>query len=155
MNLLEVAPVKYTRTPIPELSETERKVFRILKTVLLAEDDDDLRYVMECSLHAMGYLVVACADADLASKAFDSHPNIDLLMTDFEMPRKSGLELARELTALCPALPVMIITGSLLPDTTMREIRERRWTYISKPCHLITLESTMEAMLNAQVPASA
>ena len=130
---------------------TELKVFRILKTVLLAEDDDDLRYVMECSLRGIGYLVVACADAHLAAKAFHSHPEIDLLMTDIEMPGRSGLELARELTALSPSLPVMMITGSILSAAAMEEIRARQWTYISKPCDLSRLETTMKQILTAEV----
>lgn len=127
----------------------------MLKTVLLAEDNDDLRYVMELSLRAMGYQVVACADAHLASAAFRSHPAIDLLMTDFEMPRRTGIELARELTALCPALRVMIVTGSLLPPSTMQEIHERQWTFVSKPCRLSALEITMKTMLRAELPANA
>lgn len=155
VNFLESAPAEHARVPIIELSKTEMKVFQIRKTVLLAEDNDDLRYVMELSLRAMGYHVVACADAHLASMAFHSHPAIDLLMTDFEMPNKTGLELARELTVSSPALPVMIITGSLLPEATMQEIQERRWTYLSKPCHLTALESTMKAVMAAELPANA
>ena len=117
------------------------------RTVLLAEDNDDLRYVMECSLMAMGYAVVACADGQFASTAFHSHPVIDILLTDFEMPRRSGIELARELTASHPALPVILITGSLLSSATMQEIYVRRWIYVSKPCRFPALESTLNDVL--------
>lgn len=150
MHRLDVSPGNGAQTFTPELSETERKVFRILRTVLLAEDDDDLRYVMECSLKAMGYLVVACADAEIASAAFRSHPAIDILLTDVEMPGRSGIELARELTALRPALPVIVITGSLLSTGTMQEICDRRWNYFGKPCRLSVLESTMKALLMSE-----
>lgn len=127
----------------------------MLKTVLLAEDDEDLRYVMECSLRAMGYDVVACADAQLASAAFHAHPAIDILLTDFEMPKRSGMELARELTTSCPALPVMIVTGSILSSAAMQEIHDRRWTYVSKPCRLSALESTLQEILTSGLPAAA
>ena len=147
MQLLKMTPVACSRTLIPELRGPERKVVQVLKTVLLAEDDNDLRYVMECSLEAMGYVVVACADAQDALTAFHSHPAVNILLTDFEMPRKSGIELARELTALRPALPVMILTGSLLSAATMQEIQERRWIYVSKPCYLSALESTLKEIL--------
>lgn len=155
MQLLEVIPAERSRTLIPELREPERKVVQVLKTVLLAEDNDGLRYVMECGLRAMGYVVVACADAQLASTAFHSHPAIDILLTDFNMPRKSGIELARELTALCPALPVMILTGSLLSAATMQEIHDRRWTYVSKPYCFPALESTLKEILIDERPAVA
>lgn len=155
MHLLETTLSERSRAPLPNISETERKVFRAPKTILLAEDNDDLRYVMECSLSSMGYLVVACADAHLASTAFHSHPAIDLLLTDFEMPSKTGIELARELTAVCPALPVMIITGSLLPAATMQEMDDRRWVYVSKPCRLSTLEASLQEILTVALPAAA
>lgn len=155
MHLLEAAHEERSRTLAPERWEARREISQVLKTILLAEDDEDLRYVMECSLRTMGYDVVACADAQLASTAFHTHPAIDILLTDFDMPGKSGLELARELTALCPALPVMILTGSVLAAATMQEIRDRRWTYVSKPCYLSALESNLQTMLMVELPAAA
>ena len=107
---------------------------------------------MECTLTVMGYRVVACADAKRASRAFSSHQSIDLLLTDFEMPDQSGIELARELTALCPLLPVMIITGSVLSATNMQEIHRRHWVYVSKPCQLSSLETTMKHLLRIESP---
>lgn len=128
----------------------EHNVFLPIKTILLAEDDPDLRYVMDCSLQAMGYRVVACADAQLASAAFHSHPTVDILLTDYEMPRRSGVELARELTTLDPSLPVIILTGSLLSAAIMQEIHDRRWTFVSKPCHLSALEVTLRQKLKLE-----
>jgi DNA-binding NtrC family response regulator len=115
------------------------------KTLLLVEDDDDLRLVMDFSLTAMGYAVIACADAHLASTAFHTHV-IDVLVTDFEMPRKSGLELARELTALQPALPVVVITGSLLPAEMLWELRDRNWIYIRKPSDMSLVRSILASI---------
>jgi DNA-binding NtrC family response regulator len=112
------------------------------KTLLLAEDDEDLRLVMECSLSAMGYVVVACADAHLASAAFHAHV-IDALLTDYEMPGKTGLELARELTGLQPKLPVMVLTGSTLPAEMLQEIQDRQWVYMRKPSNISAVESTL------------
>ena len=158
MHLLEATPVELGQALLSDHVERERKVCRSPETVLLAEDDNDLRYVMELSLSAMGYLVVACADAHLAATAFHAHTAIDILLTDFEMPRRSGVELARELTAIRPSLPVMIITGSILPAATMQEIHDRQWMYVSKPCHLAALQATLKCMVNtgiaAQVQAS-
>lgn len=45
---------------------------RTEKTVLLAEDDEDLRVERECTLRSMGYGVVACADGHLALAAFST-----------------------------------------------------------------------------------
>ncbi len=149
MNLLEAISLDVAPSPPPLLDfpSPQQKYSGQLKTVLLAEDNDDLRYVMECSLTAMGYLVIACANAQLACSAFHSHPAIDLLLTDFEMPGKSGVELARELTGICPPLPVIVLTGSTLSSETLQEIHDRHWIYISKPCRLPHLEATLAEVL--------
>lgn len=149
MHLVEATPgAPRWSSSVP--AKSEHLVPRAVKTVLLAEDNDDLRYVMECSLQAMGYAVIACADGQLALSAFHSHATVDVLLTDFEMPRKSGLELARELTSLRPSLPVMMITGSILPVAITQELTNRRWTYLSKPCHLSHLESVLESVLRSE-----
>ncbi len=131
----------------PRDSFQPRKSLQKKRTILLSEDDNDLRYVMECTFNAMGYDVVACADAQVASSAFRSRPAIDILLTDFEMPGRSGVELARELTGIRPSLPVMIITGTVLPSETLREIEDKGWIYIAKPCRLPSLEATLERVL--------
>ena len=155
MDVPETMLAEPDRTRIPAILKIERKVSRAPKTVLLVEDDDDLRFVMECSLEAMGYLVIACADAQVASAAFEAHPAIDILLTDFEMPGTSGLELAKELTAVRPTLPVLIITGSLLSASTMEEIHDRQWIYISKPCELAAVEAIMSKVLLMECSAAA
>ena len=124
------------------------------KTILLAEDDDDLRLVMECSLSSMGYLVVACANAHLASAAFHTHA-IDVLVTGFEMPGKSGMELARELTATQPSLPVMVITGSMPSAEMLREMIERQWIYMSKPSNLSVVERVLKKLVTADFSLAA
>lgn len=150
MNPLDAMPVEDARSRIVEKAEGRPEFSLPLATVLLAEDDDDLRYVVECSLTMMGYRVVACADALLAASAFQSQPAVDILLTDFNMPGRSGLELARELTDSRPSLPVVILTGSVLSAPLMQEIHTRGWTYVSKPCHLSALESTMSNLLTAE-----
>jgi two-component system chemotaxis response regulator CheY len=118
--------------------------------VLLAEDDDDLREVMMISLGEMGYSVTGCSDANLASKAFRGDARIDILMTDLEMPGRSGLELARELTALKPSLAVMIVSGALITPMISAEIKERNWRYIPKPCGLPKILDVLESLLPKQ-----
>lgn len=149
MTLLETRQLIPEQSIVTTFRVQEQEAFRPRKTVLLAEDNDDLRFVMECTLTAMGYLVVACADAYLAAAEFRSQRCIDVLLTDLEMPGRSGLELARELTGLRPSLPVVIITGSVLSANTLQDIHDRHWIYVSKPCHLTVLETTLRQLLDA------
>ena len=149
MKSLQAAALDLCSSSSPDLPLPQRKAFRQPKTILLAEDDDALRYVMDCTLTSMGYRVIACADAQVACCAFHSRSGIDILLTDVEMPGRSGFELARELTKACPSLPVMIITGSTLSDETLQEIEDKRWIYVRKPYRLPSLEATLEQLLEA------
>ncbi len=151
MNLLEATDQRPSAVQNASLSERHKETLHPKKNILLAEDNDDLRFVMELTLTAMGYSVVACADANFASVAFRQQPVIDILLTDFEMPGKTGLELARELSAIRPSMPIMIITGSTLSSEHLQEIYERRWIYMTKPCHLTALESTLKQTLFAEL----
>ena len=79
-------------------------------TLLLAEEADDSRQVTRWILEQTEHIVVACENAQLASKTFWSRTDFDLLLSDIEMPGRLGVELARELTALRPSLAVGSIT---------------------------------------------
>ncbi len=125
-----------------------------LQTVLLVDDDDALRQVMEASLSMMGYDVIACPDAQTASLAFHSS-QVDVLLTDLQMPGRSGVELARELTLLHPALPVMIISGSLLTGELSSEIQRRNWRFVNKPCRPPGLAADIQSLLQARHESTA
>lgn len=118
-------------------------------TILLAEDNEDLREVMDYFLTTVGFNVIACCDGNLAAHAFLSYPDIDMLVTDLEMPGRTGLELARDLTILRPSLPVVIVSGSILSNELLAEITARRWTFISKPCQMAALLASLELALHS------
>lgn len=120
-----------------------------LDTVLFVDDDDVLRGVMEACLGMMGYVVIPCSDARAASEAFKS-TSIDMLLTDLQMPGRSGVELARELTLLNPALPVMIISGSIPSDELLSEVQRRNWKFLGKPCRLPTLAAHIQSLLRSR-----
>jgi CheY-like chemotaxis protein len=98
-------------------------------TILLAEDNDDLRYVLETYLEMIGYGVVPCCDGQVASAMFLSNTRIDALISDLEMPGKSGLELARELTLIRPTLPVLIVSGSQISSDMAFEMESRNGNF--------------------------
>lgn len=145
ISLLE--PSKHLTNPIMlGLPALERDAGPLL-TLLLAEDNDDLRQIMEWTLEMTGYTVVSCSDAQFASEAFRSRGDIDLLITDLEMPGRSGAELARELTALHPSLPVLVVSGSIPSGGLQREMQAREWKFLAKPYALPDLLDTVRLLL--------
>lgn len=84
-------------------------------TVLVVDDDPLLRHGLEGALALWGVgSVLAAADGEEAARLILSEP-IDLLLTDWVMPRYSGAELVRWLregpNTPCPGLPTMVLTG--------------------------------------------
>jgi CheY-like chemotaxis protein len=82
------------------------------ETILVVEDDDDLREVVERILAKSGYQVIAAGSGPKAIEAAkEHHGDIDLLLTDVVMPQMQGNELARLLTAERPDLRVLFMSG--------------------------------------------
>jgi DNA-binding response OmpR family regulator len=102
--------------------------------ILLVEDDRALRGVAAEALTASGFRVHGAPDADTARDIWTEHGPFDLLLADVLLPGKSGPELAVELRALQPALPVLFMSGltggGLVPEGA---------PLLEKPFSLVTL----------------
>jgi two-component system, cell cycle sensor histidine kinase and response regulator CckA len=82
------------------------------ETVLLVEDEDTLRAVVKRMLTTGGYQVLEASNGAAALRlARTAGTRIDLVVSDIVMPQMSGRELARQLSAERPALPVLFMTG--------------------------------------------
>ncbi len=83
------------------------------ETVLLAEDDDQLRHLVQAALERQGYKVLAAATGDDALAALRRHAGpVHLLVTDLIMPGSlNGRQLADQARALRPALRSVFISG--------------------------------------------
>ena len=91
-------------TPAPDRSQRG-------ETILVAEDDNDVRaYVVE-TLEGLGYDVIGTAGAEAALKVLAQNARIKLLLTDVVMPGKDGRKLAREALERQPDLKVLFMTG--------------------------------------------
>ncbi|HSI61117.1 MAG TPA: ATP-binding protein, partial [Ideonella sp.] len=82
--------------------------------VLYLDDDEVMRVMVERLLQRAGFDVRCCRSArDALAAVSAAAPPFSVVVTDFNMPDASGLDLARELACLQPALPVVIVSGYL------------------------------------------
>lgn len=89
-------------------------------TVLVVEDDGQVRTVLEKSLRRAGHRVLVADGATHALEIAESHQGeIDLLLTDLVMPGMSGAQLARCIEPFRPKMRVLYVTG-YLDDTAKR-----------------------------------
>jgi CheY-like chemotaxis protein len=104
-------------------------------TILVVEDDRDVRELAITVLEAAGHRVLEAASGDDAHRLLLAHPDlrIDLLFTDIVMPgRLDGIDLGNEARTLRPQLKVLYATGFA---NLVREHREEelRGLVLTKP----------------------
>ncbi|GAA1633867.1 response regulator [Actinoplanes couchii] len=90
--------------------------------IVVAEDHDDIRYVLKRSLERAGHRVVAATDGAAALAAVKEH-RPDLVVTDVDMPNMTGLDLCRAIRADDDLrhIPVVVASGSLIPGDGQAE----------------------------------
>ncbi|MFA7330912.1 MAG: response regulator [Candidatus Delongbacteria bacterium] len=81
------------------------------RSVMVVEDNDDYRRVLAQFLEYYGFAPVLDAADGQAAWDLLQTCSVDLLITDINMPRMSGIELMEKVRAKQPALPIIVITG--------------------------------------------
>lgn len=82
--------------------------------ILVIDDEDQIVSVLKKSLERQGYEVTGMTDATLALQAVEQEPDRwDTVITDFNMPRINGIQIAQSLHAIRPKLPVILCSGSI------------------------------------------
>ncbi|HEY8382462.1 MAG TPA: MHYT domain-containing protein [Microvirga sp.] len=95
------------RVPVPDSALRSRAQ----ETILVVEDDADVRAYSIETLTSLGYRVIEARDADTALAALEGHPKVDLLFTDVGLPGRNGRQLADEIRRRLPHLPILFTTG--------------------------------------------
>ena len=81
-------------------------------TVLVVDDEEDLRDIMRRMLERRGFTTLVAGDSKQAITACREHPEeIDILLTDLGLPGASGGELSRTAAQLRPGMRVVYISG--------------------------------------------
>lgn len=80
-------------------------------TVLVVEDDEDVREFMKTMLAPAGFRLLAAKDGDEALRLLAKNDDVDALLTDIVMPGMSGIDLARRARERQPKIKVLFMTG--------------------------------------------
>jgi two-component system cell cycle sensor histidine kinase/response regulator CckA len=117
-----------------------------MKTILLADDEPIVRFVVEKILLAAGYQVIATENGTQATNLAETHDGgIDVLISDIVMPGVSGVELAKSVQKSRPKTKVLLMSG-YFPDGL--EFLDG-WKFLPKPFSPSALTKTIENLLSA------
>lgn len=113
--------------------------------VLIVDDEASLRMTLAANLELEGFDVEIAQDGREALEMFRARP-FDLVLSDIRMPQMNGVELFRELRALAPDLPVVLMTGFAVETLVEQVIREGAFAVLPKP---FTIDHVVAALLRA------
>ncbi|HEY5964887.1 MAG TPA: ATP-binding protein [Xanthobacteraceae bacterium] len=123
------------------------------ETVLLVEDDADVRRLTIDMLQELGYATLEADNAERALAQLDAHPDIVLMVTDVVMPGMNGRLLANEVRKRRPGLPVLFTTGYTRNAIVHHGVLDPDVHVIIKPYTLETLAlNVRERLQSAAAP---
>ena len=114
--------------------------------ILLAEDDADVRKWVAVALESEGHSVRTAPDGEAALAAFRAR-RPDLLVLDVMMPRRDGLAVCREVRAVDPALPVLMLTARNTEKDKLAGFDVGADDYVTKPFSMNELFARVAALL--------
>ena len=114
--------------------------------VLVVDDEDDIRELLELSLMRMG---LACDTAGSvgAARALLAERGYRLCLTDMRLPDGDGLELVEYIQAVRPGLPVAVITAFGSIETAIRALKLGAFDFVTKPVELKALRELVQHAL--------
>ncbi|MEJ0047968.1 MAG: chemotaxis protein CheB, partial [Rhodospirillales bacterium] len=125
-------------------------------SILVIEDDPDVRSLLELLLSDAGYDVMTSIDGNAALEALGhDRAKPDLVLADYNLP--GGMDGLRAVTALRERLkseiPAVILTGDM-STSTLRNIEQRHCTRLTKPVRIDELTNLIRRLLAASPPAA-
>ena len=127
-----------------------RATLRGSETILLVEDDHQVRAVARGILSRCGYHVIEARNAGEALLHAESHPGrIDLLLSDIVMPQMSGPELAKRLARSRPDMRVLCMSGYTDDSIVRHGVLEARVAFLQKPITPESLTAKVREVLEA------
>jgi CheY-like chemotaxis protein len=134
------------------VAKTVASALRGTETVLLVEDDDEVRSLATVLLRRLGYKTLAASEATEAMRIVTSHSGtIDLLLSDVVMPGMSGPEMADQIRRLRPEMKALFMSG-YVKDGTAAGVLTGNERFVQKPFTADALGRAIRAALDPKEP---
>lgn len=114
--------------------------------ILVVDDEVEMRIAMQAALKRCGYPVELSHNAIDGFNKFKKN-SYSLVITDMTMPKRSGLELLKDIKATNPDIPVILITAYGTIDTAISAMKHGAFDYVQKPFDFDTFIFLIERAL--------
>jgi DNA-binding NtrC family response regulator len=108
--------------------------------ILVAEDEANLRLVIQKELERFGYRVQVAPDGEAALRLLEES-NVDVLLCDINMPKMDGMELLRRVRERANPPEAIMLTGHATVETAIEAMKLGAYDYLSKPYHITELDA--------------
>ena len=115
-------------------------------TVLIVDDEPDIRELLEITLGRMSLSTCAAADLEAARKLL-SEQSFNLCLTDMRLPDGDGIELVEHIQNQYSELPVAVITAHGSTETAIKALKAGAFDFVSKPVDLQKLRDLVNAAI--------
>ncbi len=155
----------FSQIPVSDLAQVEgltyavhtpsgenRHVENTGRRVLIAEDTDDLRHYMSKILTNLGHNIVSVVNGQEAWELLIDEGNIDLLVSDIQMPKMDGYELLQNVRdhESLNDLPVILITAKTGEDLKLKALGIGADDYLPKPINVRELDARIRNLLTSR-----
>jgi two-component system, NtrC family, response regulator AtoC len=111
--------------------------------IIVAEDEANLRLVLQKELERAGHDVRIAPDGEAALKLLEE-TNVDVVLCDINMPRMDGMELLRRVHQRPNPPEVIMLTGHATVETAIEAMKLGAYDYLSKPYHITELDALVK-----------
>jgi len=123
-------------------------------SILLADDEPDIRRALKRSLHMPGYTMYEAGDGVEALEVLKT-THCDAIISDFNMPRMNGLDLLTQIRIMHPHMLRILLTGRADVHLAVRALNEGAvHRFLLKPWDHVDLKGIVNMALHAMQPAA-
>jgi len=133
MNLaVSDTPTRRAPGATPVVPEKRGRVGAPVRRVLVVDDEENLRHMLQLMLRKEGYDTVGASNVDSALAELEA-ASFDIVLTDLRMPGRNGMELVDEIRRRRLACTLVVMTAYGSRDVAIEALKRGAYDYLSKP----------------------
>jgi two-component system response regulator AtoC len=132
---------------------TTQRNLTVPPRVLVADDDPEIRQILNISLQREGYEVETAECGEQVLQRLKDKPGMSALVLDLLMPGMGGIETLRRIRTSDQLMPVLVLSGLATTDTVVEALRAGASDYLTKPFEQANLQRRMRQLLGEAIVA--